>query len=398
MIHIPKLLIEDVVEEHINEVLPYIVNGIKFFINIIVTIKNARLQCTLNELKVNLGVDKRRYIAELNCIRGSAHKVINIKHDTVIDFDNRKFNNYFISKIDLYHKFFKYLLKNNNKKLKQILKSEPYRLERIYDGLEWNFDEIFFVTNDEKKFVCDLLSIIFNYESVINNKSSKWNGYDLATRLDITVCPYCNRSYIFTVISRDKEIVRPEFDHFYCKSLYPIFSLSFYNLIPSCSICNKKKSNTDFLKKQKGLHPYYEGYGNNAFFTYEIKDLDTFEGEKEAVKVKLQINHDPDGKISINNKVFAISAIYEYHNDIVADLLYRGKTYTKSVIEDIVETLNNGESTKVSEEEVFNLIYNYSSDEDIPKRSLGKLHKDIVDRMKWDVSFFSSAHMSLSKK
>jgi hypothetical protein len=32
------------------------------------------------------------------------------------------------------------------------------------------------------------------------------------------------------------------YDHFYPKAIYPFFALYFYNLIPSCKVCNKMKS------------------------------------------------------------------------------------------------------------------------------------------------------------
>ncbi|TCL67476.1 hypothetical protein EV196_10232 [Mariniflexile fucanivorans] len=33
-------------------------------------------------------------------------------------------------------------------------------------------------------------------------------------------------------------MIKPELDHYYPKSLYPYFGVSFYNLIPSCQSCN----------------------------------------------------------------------------------------------------------------------------------------------------------------
>ena len=64
----------------------------------------------------------------------------------------------------------------------------------------------------------------FDYNSVINNKPYKKDvhSYWLMKKLNIRVCPYCNRSYTFTINKNNKKI-RPEFDHFYPKDTYPFW-------------------------------------------------------------------------------------------------------------------------------------------------------------------------------
>ncbi len=59
-----------------------------------------------------------------------------------------------------------------------------------------------------------------------------WNAYKFCSGLNIEVCPYCNRQYIFTVMVHKKGmhkgnkecITRPEIDHYYPKSMYPYLS------------------------------------------------------------------------------------------------------------------------------------------------------------------------------
>jgi hypothetical protein len=110
----------------------------------------------------------------------------------------------------------------------------------------------------------------FNYDS--KSIFSDELKYGLAQKLNLKVCPYCNRNYTLTI---NKEVVnshlgkikvvktRPDFDHFFCKSKHPILALSFYNLIPSCAICNRTlKGDVEFsLDIQNGhVHPYLEGF------------------------------------------------------------------------------------------------------------------------------------------
>lgn len=81
-------------------------------------------------------------------------------------------------------------------------------------------------------------------------------AYDICDGLDIPVCPYCNMSFTSHVAS-DSGKFRPEFDHFYPKAIYPVLTLSLYNLIPSCRECNDIKKAKVFFKK-----PYFHPLGN----------------------------------------------------------------------------------------------------------------------------------------
>lgn len=88
------------------------------------------------------------------------------------------------------------------------------------------------------------LKKMYEYDFVQN----KWEGYYDKIKIYIKVCPYCG----FGEIS--------EIDHFLPKSIYPEFSVFCFNLVPSCHICNSKKSN----KNNICIHPYFE----------DIKDID----------------------------------------------------------------------------------------------------------------------------
>jgi len=92
------------------------------------------------------------------------------------------------------------------------------------------------------------LEYVFNYKWFRSSKK-KYDGFKLAKELAIDVCPYCNRNYTTSHrIDGTLKNVFPEFDHFYPQKDFPLLALSFYNLIPSCSICNshyKKGENPD---------------------------------------------------------------------------------------------------------------------------------------------------------
>lgn len=92
--------------------------------------------------------------------------------------------------------------------------------------------------------IIEKLNKMYEYDFVQN----RWEGHYDKMKIRIKVCPYCG----FGEIS--------EIDHFLPKSIYPEFSVFYFNLVPSCHICNSKKGN----KKNICIHPYLE----------DIKDID----------------------------------------------------------------------------------------------------------------------------
>ncbi|MBU0924084.1 hypothetical protein KKG81_04305 [bacterium] len=104
--------------------------------------------------------------------------------------------------------------------------------------------------------------------------------------LDITVCPYCNRNYIFNFKKTKSLNTIAQLDHFFDKSTYPYFSVSIFNLVPSCQTCNQRKSK----KSDVIYHPFIESLNDDVKFKLKIKDSkfyydkDSLEIEKEIVK------------------------------------------------------------------------------------------------------------------
>ena len=125
------------------------------------------------------------------------------------------------------------------------------------------------------------LASVFNYDEFISGH--KITSYLLAKKLNRNTCTYCNRLYTNTVIEIDKttsrvndktRITRPQFDHWFSKSKYPALALSFYNLIPSCSVCNSSiKGDTEFNLKTH-VHPYKKEKDQNFTFSYNFVNVD----------------------------------------------------------------------------------------------------------------------------
>ena len=103
----------------------------------------------------------------------------------------------------------------------------------------------------------------FDYEGQLAKNKSR--TYHITLEQGHNTCTYCNRQYIITItITKDKgsndasRIARPQLDHWFSKELYPLMSLSLYNLIPCCSICNSSLKGNAIFKLSTHIHPYLD--------------------------------------------------------------------------------------------------------------------------------------------
>ncbi len=117
---------------------------------------------------------------------------------------------------------------------------------------------------------------VFRYDAFSQKRypETKRSVYQLLTLLGVSVCPYCNRQYITTVI-HGRQSVRPQIDHFFCKKDYPYLALSINNLVPSCSVCNLQKHD----RNKKILYPYEEELGES--FIFRARYIDKLTDEKK---------------------------------------------------------------------------------------------------------------------
>lgn len=203
-----------------------------------------------------------------------------------------------------------------------------------------------------------------------------YGAYKFVELLNLKTCPYCNRNYISMLekeSKKDKQ-TRPELDHFYAKSIYPFLAINYYNLIPSCSTCNKLKSDDDSLNL---LHPYNNAvddinitYWLNDMKFYNVKSIKdiTFESEKS---IEIEIENMPDS----NKKTFQLERLYQEHTDIVIELILKHLHYPQSYIEELA-------SFGYNKEEIYRFIFsNYLNEENLSKRPLSKLTKNIAKEL-----------------
>lgn len=208
-----------------------------------------------------------------------------------------------------------------------------------------------------------------NYD-VYDDFRSKW-AKKLVELLKIKTCPYCNRNF---VVNFDNGTT-VELDHYFPKNDYAYLAINLYNLIPSCHTCNHKKR-TQKLK----FYPYKESINNYLKFSHRITKLPYHENNLELLMISSQNTRKIRKKVNNYEKVLKISSLYDNHKDIVLELIQKAQIYNESYID---ELFNQYEGTLFkSREDLMRLITcGYITDEEINKRPLSKLIKDISEEL-----------------
>lgn len=263
--------------------------------------------------------------------------------------------------------------------IETLIKGNPQELIKQNRILEQNFVNAGYSVSAFKT-EAKKLFLISGFRGWFRNKDEydlkeKWN-YKLARLLDNHSCTYCNREYIFVYenSSGGKGMV-PQFDHWYSKSDFPLLSISFYNLIPSCATCNSIKSKAKFNLTDH-LHPYVDKDISNSFrFTY-----------------KMRVSHDPiisfvnnkTGNYKPSKTVLALNLplIYKGHSfKELKDLYDLRFKYSDNYL-DILLKKTFSKKLRISEQEKYRLIFGIElDDKNYHKRIFSKFKSDIIEKL-----------------
>lgn len=210
----------------------------------------------------------------------------------------------------------------------------------------------------------DWKKIYSSYDKLIKRKVNN----KIVEKLQVKTCPYCNESYINNRLQK----VTAQMDHYYSRNEYPIFSISLYNLVPSCYACNHNKSDNEI-----GFSPFdnsinfddiYISYIPKSFyFLYDLNDIDiVFQCKNKAFQRQLEDNLNLLGVIDA----------YEAHKDYVQELIKKVIIYNKDKRKELYmnyHLLFNDES------EMLRIIFgNYIKQEELLKRPLSKITRDLL--------------------
>jgi hypothetical protein len=221
-----------------------------------------------------------------------------------------------------------------------------------------------------------LLQNSFDYKHVLSQ--NKERAYRLSEMKGANVCTYCNRQYVFTVNKPKKKglahIVRPELDHWYNKELYPLMSLSFYNIIPSCHICNSSTKGSDVFSLATHIHPYVQTDANPKI---EFKPtVNSGHSSPYSVKIDRLTGSKEDNTV----KAFALDEIYAEHGKLeVEELMRFNSIYNDGYLKILFEELLNDYCPKMTKGEVYRMLFGTELDpEKFGERPMSKLKYDVL--------------------
>jgi len=239
----------------------------------------------------------------------------------------------------------------------------------LKDLLCGTFDELLKINFPDE--VREDIEKLFNYQG----KYQKYISGFFKEQLDIHTCYYCNIDFINVFkVGNEKFKGGYTLDHIKNKSQYPHLSLSLYNLIPSCYICNSPlkrdqdigdvsptSKTFDFDKKVK-----FKTFIQNA--NLQIEDKEDF---------NLLLKEDFTDIYTKYIKIFELDGRYEYHKYKVIEMINKRKQYPDSRIKELAQL------TEKTEEEVKQDLFGeyLFEDDDLHKRPLSKLIRDVAKEL-----------------
>lgn len=228
-------------------------------------------------------------------------------------------------------KFSSYDVKYANKYFYNVISS----LNDLNNVLDKMFDDLKNNLNSRLKTGKSTKNLIIDYQMLKEDLRHK-----IINSLGVRTCPYCNRNYI-TSYGANRNKSTADLDHFYQKKQYPLFALSLFNFVPSCSICNSRMKNIH--PADDTLYPYEEGFEDDAHFELIPKGKD-FSGKTtlrlfQAIKdtkyddfdveivVKSQTPDPQKRKIENSKKLFHLTEVYADHKQDALEAALRTRVY-----------------------------------------------------------------------
>lgn len=233
--------------------------------------------------------------------------------------------------------------------------AKPREIQKAKKEVDKRYDEL---SDKDKKCVLDKLKWAYNYKN--------YRPVELAGWLNVKTCPYCNMQYtLYALEKRNKGVAVLQYDHFISQTKYPMFSMSLYNLIPSCGACNNGKGEKEW---NLAYHPYYTSIGDKMRFRVK-NPLALLIGREEAIEI--QTVH-PSGQAWKNfDKATHVEVLYKRHQDVAHEVF--GRAYAYRYYKEI-KVPGLGDDNAFWERILKGF---YPNTDDIEKRPLTKLQQDL---------------------
>lgn len=221
------------------------------------------------------------------------------------------------------------------------------------------------------------LETIFGYTAALGG--NKYRSYMLTAAAKHNTCVYCNRQYTFNIErdggkNDDNRIARPALDHWFPKSLFPLMSLSYYNLIPSCTVCNSSAKLDSIWLLTTHIHPYKTTPDVPKFkFRYKTGLNSTWVIDFENLV----------GKEKNTVKDLCLQEAYQAHSGLeVADLIEMATKNNGTYMKQLYGTILRLYTAGGDKAKAYRLLLGTEMLKDEYKnRPLSKLKRDIIEQI-----------------
>jgi hypothetical protein len=299
----------------------------------------------------------------------NGHQLAEAHAKHILLFYSRHYGGSDVSKID------KWLKSNLNKdaNFEAILAAQPETLKELVREYSKKGNPAFNESVARIKTVYKYFRTPDKNMPFLKADGGPYNGFQLASAINMTVCPYCNRNYIVNVPQIG--MATCQLDHFHDKAAYPFLALSFYNLIPTCGTCNHIKKDN----KVELCNLYDEDLQEKTLMNFgvSIKGSNYLDDPGELLP---EFNCDP---IFINNFYeLKLDKLYMQHIDLMQEIVKKRHLYNSDYIDQLFAAFE-GKLFKTREQLLNFLLANFIEEDQLHKRPFSKLTKDIWEQLSY---------------
>lgn len=204
--------------------------------------------------------------------------------------------------------------------------------------------------------------------------------------IGIKACVYCNSQLTVSIDSlvqlktKVRKDIKAKFqvDHYWPKSKYPCFSISLFNLYPSCASCNNSKSNNavNFTLYQNKIDLKPSGF---SFKLVEASRLKYLYGGGTAEDLEFTFTEPTAAGFETFETTFDVKGIYNTQKDVIAELLEKAKMYSPAYKKQLIKLFPN----LFSDANLANrlIVGNYVDGTEVHKRPMSKFMQEIAEQI-----------------
>ncbi|RBQ31802.1 hypothetical protein CRU92_06220 [Arcobacter sp. FW59] len=266
---------------------------------------------------------------------------------------------------EYYNKYYKkYLIYD----LKDILCGDFGKLVEIKESHKTKYRD----DNKIKRFFNYDKAKTIKFNPLISKLQPKISNF-FQENIEVYTCYYCNIDFINTFKKNNETKNAFTLDHVLEKADYPFLALSLYNLVPSCYVCNSKVKDSEIPFDNFSPTNKNFDFDERVKFKSFISNSNLKIEKEEDFYIKLIENY--SNKYDEYIKSLNLNDRYDYHKYKVLEMIQKRREYPDSRIKELSDL------TKKTQEEIKQDLFGIYLSQDLHKRPLSKLIKDISEEL-----------------